>query len=587
MTDTIAADTANPCCRELLDVLMAHGVRTFVLSPGSRNAPLLTGVHARSELQRYVIADERTAAFTALGIALVSQSPVALVCTSGTALYNYAPAVAEAFYQHIPLIVISADRPRRWIGQDDSQTLVQPGALDKIVKRCFDIPCDFPVEYTVNSRRFYSEHLWYANRVANEAVITALSDIKGPVHINIQLDNPLDKTIPYAGGHPRIVRFVSSEKTLPPAVLEETVEYMFGLRVLVVAGFMQPDSRLGAAIRNFCDSSGAVLLAESISNLHLDRMNSPVLIDCVLKELSAADRRKLRPDIVITVGGALVSRMLKEWLRDCEGTEHWTLADTDSCADCFMRLERHIDADPEVFFRRAAGVFRKLKKKGTPQGCYSGEWADIKKTLYPLNKSRIERAPWSELRAFDVMLGNVKRDINVFLSNGTPIRYAQLVMTHMPHACYCNRGVSGIDGTTATAFGASLAYGRTTLLITGDLSFSYCPEILGLSRLGGDLRIVVINNSGGGIFRFVRSTRDLGAREELFCADPHLPLQGLAQAYGWKYLRACSEAELRLSYQELLETPRTLLEITVDPEESAAVLREFLEKPYNVNIHGV
>lgn len=573
-------DTANSYCRELLDVLSAHGVRTFVLSPGSRNAPLLIGVAARQEIKRHVIADERTAAFTALGIAIVSQEPVALVCTSGTALYNYAPAVAEAFHQHIPLIVISADRPMQWIGQDDSQTLAQPGALDSIVKKSFDIPPESPHQPLGGGRRFESERIWYVNRIANEAAITAVSGIKGPVHINVQLDTPLDRTVPYAQGEPRIVRFIDSERALDAKTLDETVRHMQGKRVLIVAGFMQPDSKLGTAIRDFVTESGAFLLAESLSNLHLDQLCSPIHIDTVLKEMSAEDRRRLRPDIVISIGGALVSRMLKEWLRDCEGTEHWTLGDTACCTDCFMRLERHFNVSPAVFFRRAAGFTRKIRSGRKCDTGYYDEWSELRLNIFDNNTMRIDDAPWSELRAFDIMLRNIRQDLNLFLSNGTPVRYAQLVLNRMPHACYCNRGVSGIDGTSATALGAALAYGRTTLLVSGDLSFSYCPEVLALApRLGADLRIVVINNSGGGIFRFVKSTRDLSVREELFCANPKLPLEGLASAYGWKYMKADSAESLKTYYRKLLDTPLSLLEIEVDPEQSARVLRDFMEIP--------
>lgn len=184
--------------------------------------------------------------------------------------------------------------------------------------------------------------------------------------------------------------------------------------------------------------------------------------------------------------------------------------------------------------------------------------------------------PWCELKALDRVFTTLPKSWNLFLSNGTCVRYAQLLLDRLPHACYCNRGVSGIDGTNATAFGVSLAYGGTTLLVTGDMSFAYCTEVLNLANLGGDLRIVVVNNRGGGIFRFIGTTRNLDIREEYFCSDPQLPLERVAQAYGWKYIHADSDKTLREGLKTLLETGHSILEIEVEPESSAEELIKYL-----------
>ena len=188
-------DTADCGCSQLMDVLAARGVKTIVLSPGSRNTPLMIACAARPELKKHLVTDERTAAFMALGIAMVSRNPVAIACTSGTALYNYAPAVAEAFYQQIPLIVISADRPGQWIDQDDSQTLRQFRSLENIVKKSFDIPVWDPAPIPCANGRFRSEGEWAANRLVNEAITVATTGRPGPVHINIQFANPLEATV--------------------------------------------------------------------------------------------------------------------------------------------------------------------------------------------------------------------------------------------------------------------------------------------------------------------------------------------------------------------------------------------------------
>ena len=570
-------DTGNANCRELLDVLIGQGLDTVVLSPGSRNAPLLIGVAARKELRKFIITDERTAGFAALGIGLASQKPVALICTSGTALYNYAPAVAEAFYQKIPLIVITADRPSQWIEQDDSQTLRQFGALKKIVKRSYDIPEETGINAVCANPQYKTEREWFVNRIANEAIICATHGTPGPVHINMQFGNPLNNTIPCSDAHPRCVRTVGSEATLPPHQSKEIAEMLIRKKVMVVAGFMKADHNLNRALAAFSAFPNATVLCETISNIHLD--GHVYMIDSLLTSLTEEQLDRMRPDIVITTGGAIVSRMLKDYIRKSEGTQHWTLADTDVSIDCFQRLSMHVDIAPAKFFRSVNGMMRHLMNKGygIEHGDYGLIWQQERERLYQRDCRRLKSVGWSELKALSEVFRRIPADYNLFLSNGTCVRYAQLLTDKLPHACFSNRGVSGIDGTNATAWGVSVAYKGTTLLLTGDMSFAYCPEIMNLRKSGGDLRIIVVNNNGGGIFRFIKTTRDLEMREEYFCCDPEMPIKGLTEAFGWKYVHASDMNSLKDGLDILFSTPATLLEISVDPEKSAETLIKWME----------
>lgn len=572
-----AFDTANSNCRMLLDVMVAHGITTAVLSPGSRNTPLAIALAARSaQIHTHIVDDERTAAFIALGIAMIQRKPVILVCTSGTALYNYAPAVAEAYYQKIPLIVISADRPSQWIDQDDSQTLVQPGALDKIVKRSYDISADNGITSTCENPKYESEREWYVNRVANEAAITACADNPGPVHINIQLSNPLSEMIPYRESDVRKIELVRGITTLSQNELKEVTEYLMERRVLLVCGFLPADDRINKAVQGLAELPNVIVMCETISNLHLD--NHAYMIDAVLKDIDKSDT-ELMPDVVISVGGALISRMLKEYIRKCGDAEHWTLGDTDVSVDCFQHLNRHFDVSPTKFFKGITSMSRYLKRKGISfkYNEYQNRWKYLKNESYRKNIQYIKSAPWSELKALDYVFKSMPRDFNLFLSNGTSIRYAQILLDKLPHGCRCNRGVSGIDGTNATALGTSVAYKGVTLLVTGDMSFAYCPEIMNLKQLGANMRIVIINNSGGGIFRFIKTTRDLPIREEYFCADAGLPVKNITEAYGWNYYCASDINELKNSFKHLIETPYSLLEIIVDKDLSANTLLNFFK----------
>lgn len=554
-------DTDKEYCGVLLDLLYEHGVRELVLSPGSRNAPILLASFYRDKLKKQIICDERNAAFVALGKSLVSKRPVAVACTSGTALYNYAPAVAEAFYQKIPLIIISADRPFEWIGQNDSQTLIQPGALEKIVKASYDLPLDSEREDTS----------WYANRVINEAMITACSGIPGPVHINIRFDAPLSGTKERFETELRVVRQIKPFPYFHPEVLKDLAEKLKGKRIMVTAGFMAPDNGLNKSLAQFSELSQTVVLAETISNLHLS--GNPYAIDTVLAGLSPEEKRNLFPDIVIAIGGAPISRMLKEFIRSDEKCEVWTLSDTSYDVDCFKKLSLHIEVSPEIFFK---ALYSRLKKD-THAPNYKEEWQKVKMEQLKGRKEFLEKTEWSELKAFEFIFSNIPSDWNLFLSNGTPIRYAQLFTQCLPHASYGNRGVSGIEGTTATAAGCALTYKGNTLLITGDMSFSYAPGVLGIKDLPAGFKIIVINNKGGGIFRFISPTRYTDCREEYFCADPEVPIEGLAKAYGWSYSRVESMQELEESFNSMLASKdKMILEIRTDEEYSASILRKYM-----------
>lgn len=236
-------DTSNKTCRCIASLLVAHGVRDAVVSPGSRNAPLLMALSRQKQLNLISVVDERSAGFVALGMAVTSGRPVALVCTSGSALLNYGPAVAEAYYRRVPLIVISADRPVEWIGQDDSQTIVQPGALSGYVKRSYDLPADSE-----------GRQMWYENRLVNDALITAISGRRGPVHINVQIAEPINGL---SDNHDdacdrvmnRVVSLIRPATSFPTSAARALGSTIASpVKVMIVAGFLPPDKTLNKAM---------------------------------------------------------------------------------------------------------------------------------------------------------------------------------------------------------------------------------------------------------------------------------------------------------------------------------------------------
>lgn len=562
-------DTDKRFCSILFDVLTAKGVKEVVCSPGSRNAPLLIAAAARQELRKHVVIDERSAAFMALGIAQVSRTPVALICTSGTALLNYAPAVAEAFYQSVPLIVISADRPEQWIDQDDSQTLRQFEALANFVKRSYRVPA-----YGNDDR----ELQWYVNRIVNDAMIEATSRRKGPVHINVELGEPLGRKVSRGVSHERLIDFIGADAIGNKEVVRELAAKTAASKVLLVAGFLPPDSRLHKAVGELTALPNVVAMTETLSNLHLG--HGATCIDSVLTAYSQEVLDAEAPDLVISIGGSLVSRKLKEYLRRNAGqSEHWAIGWYHTTSDCFMSLSKRIEADPARLLHQLSVMLRRQPILPTVCG-YSSRWQGLRESALEAKRTFVAKAPWSDLKAFEILSKSIPQEVNLFLSNGTAVRYAQILGERAPHASYCNRGVSGIDGSISTAVGGAKVYKGRTVVVTGDMSLAYDLNSLSLPDMPKGLVIIVIDNGGGGIFRFIPSTSGLEERETYFCAAPKLPLKQLAEAYGFDYAEASDEERLSGLLHEIFSMPRDsspcILRIVTDGELSATLLRTYM-----------
>lgn len=562
-------DTDKDFCSILFDVMVEKGVKDVVCSPGSRNAPLLIAAASRETLRKHVVIDERSAAFMALGLAIVSRRPVALVCTSGTALLNYGPAIAEAFYQSIPLVVISADRPEQWIDQDDSQTLRQYEALSNYVKRSYQLPAFGNDD---------KEMQWYANRVTNDAMIEATSRRRGPVHINVQLDNPLGGKRKYSYMHPRVIDFIGGDAIGNKEIVKELAIKMAASKVLFVAGFLPPEYRLHRSVGEICALPNVVAMTETLSNLHIG--DNATAVDSMLTAYPDDYLDAMAPDLVISIGGSLVSRKLKEYLRRNVGhCEHWALGWNHTTSDCFMSLTKRVEVDPARLLHQLAVALRRQLILTT--NCdYSSKWSKLRKRAVLAKAAFVENVPWSDLKVFDILLHTLPQDVNIFFSNGTAVRYAQLLGDRMPHANYCNRGVSGIDGSISTGIGGAKVYRGRTVIITGDMSMAYDLNSLALPHIPSDLVIIVIDNGGGGIFRFISTTSGLEELDQYFCASPRLPLAQIAPAYGFDYLEVLNEQQLRDAISRLFISSSgckpSLMKIVTDGKLSADLLKEYM-----------
>ncbi len=554
--------TTQESCNILVDLLHEYGVTDVVVSPGSRNAPIITALTRCHNITKHIIVDERSAAFMAIGIAQEKQKPVAIVCTSGTAVLNYAPAVAEAYYQRLPIIVISADRPHEWIDQNDSQTLNQFGILNNIVKRSFDIPAQCESK----------DELWYCNRTINEALQCATSTPSAPVHINVQLREPLYTRRQFTSHNAKKINQVLPSITTDcfNGLASQINNYQ---KVLILASMHNYCKSLTDALHSISGGNIAVLSEIIANNNSSDRILHN--IDRLFTEINDENWELLKPDLLITFGGAPVSRLAKTFLRKDNNIEHWRIDEDNNIIDTMQNITQRISIKPEIFFENNNII-------SNNDSNFYQLWKDIDNQSKESHDAFIEKCLWSDLAAMNIVMNNLpNKSINLQISNGSSIRYADLigVTKDFEGGVYCNRGVSGIDGSTSTALGASMAHDGLTLLITGDMSFSYDINGLASQYNSNRFKIIVLCNGGGGIFRFIYGPSTLPEFEQYFEVNRNLPIDKYAQAFGFSYFEANDKNELQNVIPDFFNDDNcSILAIYTNNEVSATTLREYYNR---------
>ncbi|MDE7073621.1 MAG: 2-succinyl-5-enolpyruvyl-6-hydroxy-3-cyclohexene-1-carboxylic-acid synthase [Odoribacter sp.] len=555
----------------LVDILVQNGVRYAVLSPGSRNAPLLIAFAREPRIRHFVVLDERSAAFFALGLVQQSCSPVALVCTSGTAPLNYAPAIAEAYYQQQPLIVVTADRPEEWIDQSDCQTIRQRDVFRNFVKASFQLPAEVHDE----------EELWYINRILYDAYNTTQRGRRGPVHINVPLREPLYGQASRKGNRMRHIIRIEPAQQLARMLNAWMASYFNSFRkVMIVAGFHPYKESLQYYLEKLSEFGNVVLLTETTSNLQVPAAIDT--IDRVLATISEEEEAEFAPELLITMGGSLVSKRIKTFLRKHACMQHWNIDQSEYLVDTFKSLTTQVDIEAVCFFK---ALLPELKPSDSG---YAARWARKKASAVRRHNEFLSQIPWSDLQAFSLLVPSLPKNICLQLGNSTPVRYAQLFQWPSFKQADCNRGTSGIDGSTSTAVGASVLYEGTTLLITGDMSFLYDSNALWNSYITPRLKIVVILNGGGGIFRFIPGPSETEELEECFETRRDVNARGFAELHGFRYFHADGATSLQHVLPAFwAETERpAILGIQTPREINAEVLKEYFQYLKINNFHA-
>jgi 2-succinyl-5-enolpyruvyl-6-hydroxy-3-cyclohexene-1-carboxylate synthase len=514
--------------RQVVGQCVANGLKHVVCSPGSRNAPFVIAFDEHPEVKCYVVHDERSAGFFALGMAQQLNEPVAVLCTSGSATVNYFPAVSEAYYQCVPLVVITADRPFEWVDQGDGQTIVQRDIFGKHVR----YSCDF------SERMTDEDGVWYINRELATAFDLGNGVWKGPFHINIGLKEPLYGTEELIDV---TVRRISTERgrfTLSNTQKQRLERQLSGTKKLILVGQHRPDDALLHQLAAFSDDSSVAVLVENTSNQQHDRFVH--CIDRALNSITPEELAEFAPDILITVGGAIVSKRIKAFLRNNKPVEHWKVGYEFPYMDTYQSLTHSWQCDAADFFRELNGLHFHRN-----QNSFGAKWRQkdlISKDKLPDFFKTVEH---SDISVFEAVLGTLPNGVHLHMSNSSVIRYCQLFDPIRTVRYWSNRGTSGIDGSTSTAVGAAVSTGdQAHVLITGDISFFYDSNALWNRYLPSNLRIILINNNGGGIFRIIPGPSGTKQGKEYFEAYHEQNAEKICQAFNVRYIKADSRSNM-------------------------------------------
>ncbi len=536
----------------------AQGIRQVVLSPGSRCAPLTLAFARHPEMEVRTISDERSAAFIALGMAQQLKQPVVLVCTSGSAALNYYPAIAEAFFQQIPLLVLTADRPPEWVDQWDGQTIFQEEVYGKHVKKSFRFPDSFA----------HPDQVWGANRIVNEAIHLSRQFPAGPVHINIPLREPF---YPEVGEvfefpkQPRTVQVESPSYSLSAESLAKLKQELQGKRsILLVPGQQDSHPELLQVLEELARTKQVVVVADSISNMQGD--GCITLHDHWIG--NEVFQKELRPDLLITFGKSIISKSLKLFLRK-QQVSHWHIQTDGQAKDTFQSLSRVVASEPLPVLRWMLG------EVPSQDSGYFQSWQKLEATVSGALPKLLRELEFGEYGALATVLDRTPSSSMIHVANSMAVRYLNF-LGKRTQEIRCNRGTSGIDGSSSTAVGAAFVREGLVTLITGDMAFFYDRNAFWHNYPLANLRIILLNNHAGGIFRLIDGPAKQPELVDFFETKQALTAMHLAAEYGFHYAAVTNSEELETALSEFYEPslqPK-IIEIESSSSRNAEILKQ-------------
>lgn len=541
---------------DMAEIIARHSINNIIISPGSRNAPLINGFTQKFPGTCTSIVDERSAAYYALGKAIASGKPSVIISTSGTATLNFAPAVAEAYHLSVPLIILTADRPPEWIDQQDNQTIRQDGIYARNCKASYQMPA------AINSE----DELWFAHRLINEACIKAIIEKPGPVHVNIPLGEPLYESLPPVSDN---LLFFNHQKMKIEVPDEANVlqSWKRAERIMIICGQFSPDQDLIKELDRLSEDPRVAIITEVQSNIPV----SGVVKNIDLLLASTENSEELKPELVIYYGGQIISKHLKAFLRNLNGSKFFFITPDIHPIDSFKNLNQIIQCEPKHFFTQ-------LEKVGVSSFSYKHFWTNRTNSLELKKTALLKKIEFSDLAVYNIVCSSLPKDAVIFAGNSSVIRYLQY-FDQQSRKIYSNRGTSGIDGVLSTASGIASELEENVYVILGDLSFIYDSNALWNKNLPSNLKIIVINNRGGGIFHIIDGPANSKAFEDYFEAYHPADISCLAKAFHVGYDKVDNPSNLKNKLNRLIVTDNCfILEVVTPRDKNASVLKSFLVK---------
>ena len=564
-----------------------------VISPGSRNVPLAIGFASNKKFKCYSIVDERSAAFFALGLSQKSKKPTILICTSGSALLNYYPAVAEAYYSEIPLIILSADRPEYKINIGDGQTINQSNVFEKniLYSNSLKQDCSHATEEIiksnlqriVNDQADFSkiEKLQKSTQKNNEEIIEIAFNLSinkmQPVHLNVPMEEPLYEF----NDSPSISVKVKKKTEKKPSLTDLENFYKVinkASKIMILIGVSDGNILSKKSIQKINSCSSIIVMKEHTSNVfnesfisNIDRLIGPIELqsdsDSVFDELS--------PEIVISLGGMIISKKIKSFLRNYKPRKHFHIGNNIS-KDSFYSKVKHINTTANKFFENI-----ELNKSDSK---YFEKWDQLDNSKLDLHNRYMKVINFSDLKVFEILTNWIPKKYNIQVANSTPVRYFQLFDLKNKNMMFANRGTSGIDGSTSTAIGSSVQNDSPVLLVTGDLSFFYDVNALWNNHIPKNFRIIIINNSGGGILKILPGFKENNLFSEFIETQHNLSARLIAKMFNFNYTRVSTKFGLNLYLRTFFKNSKKpkILEIKTSSVKSTKILKDYfryLSKP--------
>lgn len=551
----------------LTSVLRQHDIGRYVLCPGSRNAPLVNNMNLLSK-SCYPVLDERSAAFMASGLAEATGLPAVVCVTSGSALANTMPAVVEAYYRGVPLVVISADRPKEWIDQHDGQTMRQEGFFGTYAKTC-NLP---EVAEDADPGRHQ-----YVCRLANEALTYARMEHR-PVHINVPISEPLYDFSVTELSQERVMRmykpcrFASGEMPEFVSALRQAERPLVVVGQLPFGADMSALSRLARQVPVLMEPLGGDMASPLDALLeHLSGTSVPLPGQATCCSFGEADF--LRPDVIIYIGGELVSKRLKQWLRQAKDAKTFRITPWgDSMEDTFLNLTAEYEID-------GLQLLEELQPLSFDNPAAVEDYREFwhVSMMATQKLSSLFEPAFSSFSVVQRFVKEREEACCVCYGNSMPVRLACI---HEHGQIRCNRGVNGIEGSISAAAGISLKYdGGKIYCVVGDLSFLYDHNCLQCPQLDGRFRILVLNNGGGAIFGKFEGLRQSEARPVVMGRHSY-SAEGICQTFDVYYLSARNEEELDkclpLFFRMDASRP-VVLEVFTDMEQDNQVIQKYFK----------